>query len=92
MQRAAKVHRKASVMPTIEELQTEIRARDAKILELTLKNLDLRVLDLENADIDKEKRMRTVEKSSTRFETLAWLAFGGGALSAVNIVMIFAKP
>ena len=35
---------------------------------------------------DTTRALRVVETSRIRFETLAWLAFGGGALSLINVI------
>lgn len=39
---------------------------------------------------DHEKRIRLLEESSTKVNTLIWLVFGGGVLSAVNLYLLIA--
>jgi hypothetical protein len=70
----------------IEQLQKTLADKEAIILTLTLQNIDMRIDALEHRDNDKESRLRAVESSRTKFETLAWLAFGGGAVSLINIL------
>lgn len=77
---------------TVEDLQAQLAAREAKVLELTISLLDERISKLEKSDADKEVRLRAVETSRTRFETMAWLAFGGGLLSLVNLLNSFRIP
>lgn len=75
----------------IEQLQKSLAEKEGIILNLTLQNMDMRIESLEHKDSDKEARLRTVESSRTKFETLAWLAFGGGAVSMINIITTY-KP
>jgi len=78
-------------MSEIEELREYLKIKEAQVIELQIKLLDSRIINLETANVDKEGRLRAVETSRTRFETLAWLAFGGGALSLINIITIWIK-
>ena len=77
---------------TVEELQAQLAAKEAQVLTLTHDLLEKRIRELETRDEDKEDRLRAVETSRTRFETVAWLAFGGGLLSLVNLLGIFKGP
>ena len=74
-------------MTELDLLRTQLETREAELLQLKLELIDSRINELQQRDADKELRLRTVETSRTRLETLAWLAFGGGALSLANIVM-----
>ncbi len=49
------------------------------------------IAELQQRDADKELRLRTVEAARTRLETLAWLAFGGGAMSLINVLMTVSR-
>jgi len=79
-------------MPTVEELQEQLAAKEAQVLTLTLALVEKRIKELEAKDEDKETRLRAVETSRTRFETVAWLAFGGGIVSLINVLGIFKGP
>ena len=79
-------------MPTVEELQGQLAAKEAQVLTLTLALVEKRIKELEEKDEDKESRLRAVETSRTRFETVAWLAFGGGLVSLINVLGIFKGP
>ncbi len=77
---------------TVEELQAQVAAKEAQVLTLTLALMERRIVDLETHDGDKETRLRDVETSRTRFETVAWLAFGGGIMSLINIFSSLKVP
>ncbi|MBI5297958.1 MAG: hypothetical protein HY869_20980 [Chloroflexi bacterium] len=77
---------------TIEELQAQLAAKEQQVLTLTLALMDERIAKLEEKDGDKETRLRAVETSRTRFETLAWLAFGGGIMSLINLLSALKGP
>lgn len=79
-------------MASVEELQEQLAAKEAQVLTLTLALVDKRIKELETRDEDKEIRLRAVETSRTRFETVAWLAFGGGLLSLINVLGIIKGP
>ena len=79
-------------MASVEELQEQLAAKEAQVLTLTLALVDKRIKELETRDEDKENRLRAVETSRTRFETMAWLAFGGGLLSLINVLGIIKGP
>lgn len=79
-------------MASVEELQEQLAAKEAQVLTLTLALVDKRIKELETRDEDKENRLRAVETSRTRFETVAWLAFGGGLLSLINVLGIIKGP
>lgn len=79
-------------MTTVEELQAQLAAKEAQLLTLTLALVEKRIKELEEKDEDKEARLRAVETSRTRFETVAWLAFGGGLVSLINVLGIFKGP
>ena len=74
-------------MSEIETLRYQLETKEAELLQLKLELIESRIAELQRHDADKELRLRTVETSRTRLETLAWLAFGGGAISLVNLVM-----
>jgi hypothetical protein len=73
-------------MTKLDTLKHQLEAKEAELLQLKLELIESRIAELQQRDADKEERLRTVEASRTRLETLAWLAFGGGALSLVNIL------
>ncbi|MFH1185738.1 MAG: hypothetical protein V1755_11990 [Chloroflexota bacterium] len=73
-------------MTRLETLKHQLESKEAELLQLKLELIESRIAELQQRDADKEVRLRTVESSRTRLETLAWLAFGGGALSLVNIL------
>ena len=74
-------------MSELETLRSQLESKESELLQLKLELIESRIADLQRRDADKELRLRLVETSRTRLETLAWLAFGGGALSLVNILM-----
>lgn len=76
----------------IDTLTAELKAKEARILELQLALMEKRIGELEHTGKDHEDRIRTVETSRTRFETMALLAFGGGALSFINLIQTWVKP
>jgi hypothetical protein len=73
-------------MSELEALRNQLETKEAQLLQLKLELIETRILELQQRDADKELRLRTVETARTRLETLAWLAFGGGAISLVNIL------
>jgi hypothetical protein len=73
-------------MSEIETLRNQLETKEAELLQLKLELIESRIAELQRHAADQEVRLRTVETSRTRLETLAWLAFGGGALSLVNIL------
>jgi len=73
-------------MTELETLRTQLETREAELLQLKLELIERRINELQQRDADKEVRLRTVETSRTRLETVAWLAFGGGAISLINIL------
>ena len=73
-------------MTEIRSLRTQLQSKEAELLQLKLELIESRIAELQTRDTDKELRLRTVETARTRLETLAWLAFGGGALSLANIL------
>ena len=72
-------------MSEVDLLREQLQAKEAELLNLKLELIDTKIQDLQRRDTDKETRLRGVEESRMRFETLAWLAFGGGAVSLINI-------
>ena len=74
-------------MSELETLKQQLEAREAELLQVKLELIESRIAELQQHDADKESRLRAVEISRTRFETIAWLACGGGAVSLINIVM-----
>ena len=73
-------------MTELRSLRSQLQSREAELLQLKLKLIESRIAELQQHDVDKELRLRIVEAARTRLETLAWLAFGGGALSLINIL------
>ena len=73
-------------MTELDALRTQLETKEAELLQLKLELIESRIAELQQRDADKELRLRIVEASRTRLETLAWLAFGGGAISLVNIL------
>lgn len=73
-------------MDTIEELRTRLREKEEELLNVRLQSIELRIDQIEKRDLDSERRMRLVEASRTRFEVIAWLAFGGGIASVINFI------
>ena len=73
-------------MTELENLRTQLETKEAELLQLKLELIERRINELQQRDADKEIRLRTVETSRTRLETVAWLAFGGGAISLINIL------
>jgi hypothetical protein len=74
-------------MTELDSLRQQLEAREAELLQVKLELIESRISELQRNDADKELRLRAVEVSRTRFETLAWLAFGGGAISLINILL-----
>jgi hypothetical protein len=74
-------------MSELETLKLQLKSKEAELLQAKLKLIEIRIADLQRSEADKELRLRAVEASRTRFETLAWLAFGSGTASLVNILL-----
>jgi hypothetical protein len=74
-------------MTEVNALKRQLEAREAELLQIKLALIESKITELQQNDADKELRLRTVEVSRTRFETLAWLACGGGAISIINILL-----
>ena len=74
-------------MTEIDSLRQQLQDKEAELLKVKLELIESRIAELQQSDGDKELRLRAVEISRTRFETLAWLACGGGAISMVNILL-----
>lgn len=75
-------------MDEINNLREQLKTREAELLQVKLALIETKITNLEHNDADQEMRLRTVENSRIRFETLAWLAFGGGALSLINVITV----
>ena len=75
-------------MEEIHLLREELRKKEAELLRAQLTLIENKIAVLERNDNDRELRLRAVETSRVRFETLAWLAFGGGALSLINVITV----
>jgi hypothetical protein len=73
-------------MTELDALRSQLETKEAELLQLKLELIESRISELQQRDADKELRLRIVEASRTRLETLAWLAFGGGAISLANIL------
>ncbi len=74
-------------MSQLDSLKLQLEAKEAELLKIKLELIESKIVELQQSDADKELRLRAVEISRTRFETLAWLAFGGGAVSVVDILL-----
>jgi len=75
-------------MEEINALRAQLRATEAELLTVKLELIETKITNLEKFSSDMENRLRVVETSRVRFETLAWLAFGGGALTLINIITL----
>ncbi len=73
-------------MSEIESLREQLADKEAQLLQVKLELIENQIADLQQRDSDKEIRLRLVEASRTRFETLTWLAFGGGAVSLASLI------
>ena len=79
-------------MEEINSLREQLRTKEAELLTVKLELIETKITALQKDSSDMENRLRVVETSRIRFETLAWLAFGGGAVSILNIILAaFAK-
>ncbi|HEY6007867.1 MAG TPA: hypothetical protein VIU40_06040 [Geobacteraceae bacterium] len=78
-------------MSEIKTLKTQLETKESELLQLKLELIERRINELQQHGADIEFRLRLVETSRTRLETLAWLAFGGGAVSLVNILKSIVK-
>jgi len=74
-------------MTELDTLKQQLEAKEAELLKVKLELIESKIMELQACDADKELRLRAVEISRTRFETLAWLACGGGAVSLINILL-----
>lgn len=75
-------------MEEIIFLKEQLIKKEAELMQVQLALIETKIANLEHNDTDQEMRLRTVEASRVRFETLAWLAFGGGALSLINMFAV----
>ena len=75
-------------MEEINFLREQLIKKEAELMQVQLALIETKIANLEHNDTDQEMRLRTVEASRVRFETLAWLAFGGGALSLINVITV----
>ena len=75
-------------MEEINVLREQLRTKEAELLTVKLELLETKITTLQKDSGDMEERLRIVETSRVRFETLAWLAFGGGALSLINVITV----
>ncbi len=78
-------------MSEIDSLKQQLESKEAELLKVKLELIENKIAELQQRDADKELRLRLVETSRTRFETLAWLAFGGGAVSLASLIGIVLK-
>jgi hypothetical protein len=75
-------------MEEINILREQLRTKEAELMQVQLALIETKIASLVDNDADQEMRLRIVETSRIRFETLAWLAFGGGALSLINVITV----
>lgn len=73
-------------MEEIHILREELRTKESELMQVKLELIETKIANLQQDNCDMEDRLRVVETSRIRFETLAWLAFGGGALSLINVI------
>jgi hypothetical protein len=73
-------------MTEIDALKQQLESKEAELLKVKLELIENKIAELQQRDADKELRLRLVETARTRFETIVWLAFGGGAISLINIL------
>ena len=78
-------------MSEIEILRQQLDTKEAELLQVKLELIENKIAELQAGDADKETRLRLVESSRTRLETLAWLAFGGGAINLASLVSVLLK-
>ncbi len=78
-------------MSEVEVLKQELEDKEAELLQVKLQLIESKIGELQQSDSDKELRLRAVEASRTRFETLAWLAFGGGAINLASLISVALK-
>jgi hypothetical protein len=76
-----------NTMTEIDSLKQQLEAREAELLQVKLELIESKIAELQHHDTDKELRLRAVEVSRTRFETLAWLACGSGVASLINVLL-----
>lgn len=74
-------------MSELESLKQQLESKKAELLQVKLELIENKIAELQQHDADKELRLRLVEASRTRLETLAWLAFGGGAASMISLFL-----
>ena len=74
-------------MEKIINLREQLKTKEAELLQMKLALIESKIANLEQHDADQENRLRVVETSRVRFETLAYFAFGGGALSILNLIL-----
>jgi hypothetical protein len=75
-------------MTEVNSLRRQLEARESELLSVKLELIENKITELQQHGADQEARLRQVEASRTRFETLAWLAFGGGAVSLLNLLLL----
>lgn len=59
--------------------------------ELENKVIDLQLIQLQSATKDHETRIRQLEETATKVNTLLALVLGGGLLSAINLVVLLMR-
>jgi len=79
-------HERSHAVEEINALRDQLRTKEAELLTVKLELIETKITTLQKDNSDMEERLRVVEMSRVRFETLAWLAFGGGALSLINVI------
>lgn len=68
------------------------RTSDYKRLdELESKVIDLQLESLKSASKDHETRIRQLEETATKVNTLLALVLGGGLLSAINLIVLLMR-
>ena len=71
----------------LDDLKSRLSKATGELLDARLQLIESQIKSLEQSALDRELRLRVVEISRVRFETLAYFAFGGGALSILNLIL-----
>lgn len=64
---------------------------EQRIQQLQEQLLEVQLRQLQQDITDHETRLRALEETATRLNTLTALVFGGGVLSAINLVTLIVQ-
>lgn len=81
-----------TVKEQLKAITAERNSLHVALTDLRLKQIEERQNSADEKAADHETRIRTVEELATQTKTLTALVLGGGALSAINLVLFFVKP